>query len=115
MNTSGVLQDPQSSKVTASFRNIEIHSLASIRSCPWRIEVGDPNPGARTLFLHVFEIGAESDRQPVNVKFVAPAGIEIGERWRVQFNTAGPLGGKVGDRALATTVHTEAQYSAEAR
>jgi len=83
--------------------------------CPWRIEVADPNPGARTLFLHVFEIGAETDRQPVNVKFVAPAGVEIGERWQVQFNATGPLGGKVGDRPLAATVQTEAQYSVEVR
>jgi len=83
--------------------------------CPWRIEVGDPDPGARTLFLHVFEIGAEGDLQPAKVKFVAPAGVEIGEQWKVEFNATGPLGGKVGDRNLATTVQTQAQYAAPAR
>jgi hypothetical protein len=80
--------------------------------CPWRIEVGDPNPGPRTLFLHVFEIGAEGDRQPANVRFVAPAGVDIGEHWRVRFNAAGPLGGAIDNRSLATAVHAEAQYAA---
>ncbi len=78
--------------------------------CPWRIEVGDPNPGARTLFLHVFEIGDEQDVQPTEVKFVAPAGVDIGGRWQIQFHANGPLGGRVGNRKLATVVHTEGQY-----
>ncbi len=83
--------------------------------CPWRIEVADPDSGARSLFLHVFEVGAETDREPAKVKFVPPAGLEIGDRWRVQFNPTNPLGGKVGDRSLATEVKTEQQYTANAR
>ena len=83
--------------------------------CPWRIEVGDPNPGARTLFLHVFELGVEGGGPPANVKFVPPAGVEIGEHWQVQFNATGLMGGKVGERTLATAVHTEAQYASEFR
>jgi hypothetical protein len=78
--------------------------------CPWRIEVSDPSPGPRTLFLHVFEIGGESDRQPTPVRLLAPSGVEIGDRWRVQFNANGPIGGTVGDRALTTAVHDEGQY-----
>ncbi len=83
--------------------------------CPWRIEVGDPNQGARSLFLHVFEVGDEKDRQPVEVRFVAPAGVEIGDRWQVQFNATGALGGKVGERSLAKTINTEGQYPAGTR
>ncbi|MGO8678114.1 MAG: hypothetical protein ACLQVX_19905 [Limisphaerales bacterium] len=83
--------------------------------CPWRIEVGDPNPGSRTLFLHVFEIGAEADRQAAEVKFVAPAGVEIAGHWSVRFNATGPLGGAINDRDLANAVHAEAQYPAGVR
>jgi hypothetical protein len=83
--------------------------------CPWRIEVGDPNNGQRTLFLHVFEIGAETDREPVKVSFVAPAGVDIGDRWRVRFNSTGSLGGTIGARSLSTTVHTEQQYNESAQ
>jgi len=83
--------------------------------CPWRVEVGDPNPGARTMFLHVFEIGEESQRQPEEVQFIPPAGVQIGKRWRVQFNATGPLGGKVADQDLTTAVQTEMQYSADKR
>jgi hypothetical protein len=78
--------------------------------CPWRIEVGDPGHGARTMFLHVFEIAAENDQAPTAIKLIEPAGVEIGDKWRVQFNAAGLLGGKVGERALATEIHTESQY-----
>jgi hypothetical protein len=78
--------------------------------CPWRIEVGDLCPGARTLFLHVFEIGNETLRQPAEVKFIAPAGLDIGDRWSVRFHAAGPLGGQVGNQRLTTTVQTDAQY-----
>ncbi len=83
--------------------------------CPWRIEVGDPGPGARSLFLHVMEIGEENDPQPANVRFTAPACVEIEGRWCVQFNADGPLGGKVGDRTLATGVSCERQYLAGGR
>ena len=78
--------------------------------CPWRIEVGDPNRGERTSFLHVFEVGDELDQEFAAVKLLAPAGVEIGERWRVQFSPMGPLGGAVDGQALATAVHLEAQY-----
>jgi len=78
--------------------------------CPWRIEVGDPNPGSRTMFLHVFEIGEEHATKPAAVKFVAPAGVEIGDRWTVKFNESGPLGGRVGDRELTSSLKTEGQY-----
>jgi hypothetical protein len=81
--------------------------------CPWRIEVADPNPGAKTLFLHVFEIAREVDRRPSKVEFAAPASLEIDGHLRVEFNAAGPLGGKIGGRMLAADVHTEAQYSAK--
>ena len=78
--------------------------------CPWRLEVGDPAPGARTLFLHVFEIADENAAQPTAVKLVAPAGVDIGGRWRVRFRADGALGGEVNGRPLATTLQTEGQY-----
>jgi len=78
--------------------------------CPWRIEVGDPGNEARTLFLHVFEITDEQVHEPIHVEFVPPAGVVIGDRWRVSFNSGGPLGGKLNDNGLATTIKTEAQY-----
>ena len=81
--------------------------------CPWRIEVGDTNPGARTLFLHVFELGKEGDWAPSTVTFEAPAGAEIGGRWHVRFNPDGPLGGAVNGRGLATAVEIEAQYATQ--
>jgi len=65
--------------------------------CPWRIEIGDPENGAHTLFLHVFEIADEQVHAPTDVKFFPPAGIAIGERRRVSFNSNGPLGGKVNE------------------
>ncbi len=83
--------------------------------CPWRIEVGDPSDMARTLFLHVFEIVDEGVRQPTDVRFVPPAGVDLGERWQVRFNPVGRLGGKVGDQSLTTGIQTEAQYSASRR
>jgi len=78
--------------------------------CPWRIEVGDSGQGARTLFLHVFEIADEQVRQPTEVTFVPPAGIDIAGKWRVRFDPTGRLGGSIDDRPLTTTVRTEAQY-----
>jgi hypothetical protein len=83
--------------------------------CPWRIEVGDPNPGSRSCFLHVFEIGAETNSEPASVTLIATDTIEIGEHWLVQLNLTGPLGGKLGDRSLATAVQTEQQYGVAAR
>lgn len=79
--------------------------------CPWRIEVGDPNPGARTLFLHVFEIADETNHQPAQVDFVAPAGVDIDGRWHVRFDPEGPLAAKIGGQSLSTVIRTEAQYS----
>jgi hypothetical protein len=78
--------------------------------CPWRIEVGDPAPEARTLFLHVFEIVDEQVRQPSRVQLVGPAGVDIADRWQVRFNAAGPLGGDVNGQPLATTLKFESQY-----
>ncbi len=81
--------------------------------CPWRIEVGDPTTGARTLFLHVFEIANESVSPPAAVTFVPPAGVNIAERWQVRLNPTGSLGGTVNDKPLATTVQIESQYRSE--
>src|SRR6185436_922374 len=60
--------------------------------CPWRIEVGDPAKSSRTLFLHVLEITDEG-ATATEAKFVAPAGIDLGDGRRVRFNAEGPLGG----------------------
>ena len=79
--------------------------------CPWRIEVGDPTPGTRTLFLHVFEIADETNQQPATIHFVPPAGVDIEGGWRVRFESTGPLGGKVGERNLTTSVQTSEQYA----
>ena len=81
--------------------------------CPWRIEVGDPSSGNHTLFLHVFEITDETNHEPSEIRFVAPAGVDIDGRWRVRFNQTGPLGGSVGEQKLATAVHAESQYSGQ--
>lgn len=81
--------------------------------CPWRIEIGDPNGGSRTLFLHVFEITDESRQQPASVTFVPPARIVIADRWHVRFNATGELGGTVNNQSLATTVKIESQYPSE--
>jgi hypothetical protein len=78
--------------------------------CPWRIEVGDPAAGTRTLFLHVFEIAGAEAREAAEVKLFGPAGVEIAGRYQVRFNASGPLGGTIGDRALATAINTESQY-----
>jgi hypothetical protein len=77
--------------------------------CPWRIEVGDRGPSPRTLFLHVLEIAPEG-ATPTEVKFVAPAGLDLGDGRRVRFNVEGPLGGSVNGSALAGNVRIEAQY-----
>jgi hypothetical protein len=69
--------------------------------CPWRIEVADPSQDARTLFLHVFEVTGETSASPTQVKFAPPAGLNIGTRWRVNFQMTGPLGGAVNDTSLA--------------
>lgn len=79
--------------------------------CPWRIEVGDTGDSSRSLFLHVFEIADEQLCQATAVKFVAPAGVDIAERWQIRFNPTGPLGGTVGDMPLTITVKTEKQYN----
>jgi hypothetical protein len=78
--------------------------------CPWRIEVGDPAPQARTLFLHVFEIVDEQVRQPSRVQLVGPAGVDIADRWQVRFHTDGPLGGDVNGQPLASSLNLESQY-----
>jgi hypothetical protein len=81
--------------------------------CPWRIEIGDPNGGSRTLFLHVFEIADEQIRQPVAVTFVPPAGLDIADRWHVRLNAASALGGTVNGKSLPTTVRIDSQYPSE--
>jgi hypothetical protein len=75
--------------------------------CPWRIEIVDTGDGSRSLFLHIFEITGQQTHQPTTVKFVPPAGVDIAGFWQIRFNPAGPLGGKIGDKPLATTVQTE--------
>jgi len=82
--------------------------------CLWRIEVGDPGSGTRTLFLHVFEITQETNFTPAALTLVAPAGVEIGKQWQVRFNAMGPLGGTIGDQSLATTINVGPQYSEKA-
>jgi hypothetical protein len=77
--------------------------------CPWRIEVGDPGKGVQTLFLHVFEICDEADQSPAKVELAGPSAARIGNKWRVQFNSSGPLGGKVGERALTTRILLDQQ------
>jgi hypothetical protein len=76
--------------------------------CPWRIEVGHPAKGARTVFLHVLEIADEGATEPAPLK-VADGVLELGGR-RVTFNAEGPLGATVDGTPLATTVKTDAQY-----
>jgi hypothetical protein len=78
--------------------------------CPWRIEVGDPGKGARTLFLHVLELVDEEIVQPSDVTFVAPAGADLGGKWKVRFNADGPVGGTVGETPLSSTIRNEGQY-----
>jgi len=78
--------------------------------CPWRIEVGDPESGSRTLFLHVFEVADEGVHQPTTVEFAAPVGVNIVQRWQVRFNPKGMLGGMVNGKPLTTTIKTETQY-----
>jgi hypothetical protein len=78
--------------------------------CPWRIEVGDRGSGARTLFLHVFEVADDSVHQPTTVEFSAPASVNIAQRWQVRFNPKGMLGGMVNGKPLITTIKTETQY-----
>jgi hypothetical protein len=58
----------------------------------------------------VFEITDEGIEQPAEFKFLRPAGIDFADGRRVQFNTDGPIGGKMNDRSFANTIHTEAQY-----
>jgi hypothetical protein len=80
--------------------------------CPWRIEVGDPADNTRrTLFLHVFVVAKENGREPVPVKLVEPAGVDIGDRWRVRFNPVEALGGEVDGKSLVTSLKIEEQYS----
>jgi hypothetical protein len=72
--------------------------------------VGDLGDGARTHFLHVFEITDESARQPSDVRLVRPAGVDIGDRWQVRFNAAGVIGGSLGGRDFTSTVNVGGQY-----
>ena len=78
--------------------------------CPWRIEVGDPGTGARSLFLHVLELADEEVHDSTDVTLVGAAGVDIDGRWKVRFNAEGALGGSIGGVPLATTLKTEGQY-----
>ncbi len=78
--------------------------------CPWRIEVGDPEKGVRSLFLHVFEIADEDFLGPTAIELVAPAGVNIAQRWQVHFNPKGALGGTINGKPLTTTIRAETQY-----
>ncbi len=78
--------------------------------CPWRIEVGDKGTGTRSHFLHVIEVADETATGPADVKFAPPAGVDMGTRWKVRFNAAGPPGGTLNGAALATAKKTENQY-----
>jgi len=75
--------------------------------------VGDPTPGLRSLFLHVFELADEAAPQPVSIQFVPPAGIDIAGRWQVRFNAAGELAGTVNSKSLTTAIQIESQYPAQ--
>jgi hypothetical protein len=77
--------------------------------CPWRIEIGDPGKGARSVFLHVLELADENVAQPTAVTTI-PGGIAIGDRWKLQFALEGPPGGSVNGAPLATTLKNEGQY-----
>jgi hypothetical protein len=78
--------------------------------CPWRIEVADGGTGSRSLFLHVFEIADEQNRQPGKIAFIPPAGVDIEGKWQVRFNPMGELGGTINNSPLATVINTETQY-----
>ncbi|HXX95195.1 MAG TPA: hypothetical protein VEN81_16345, partial [Planctomycetota bacterium] len=78
--------------------------------CPWRIEVGDPGTGARSLFLHVLELVDDTVREATAVAPAGPAGVDIGGRWKIRFQAEGSPGGSVGGRALPTTLKVEGQY-----
>jgi hypothetical protein len=78
--------------------------------CPWRIEVGDPGAGMRTLFLHVLELADEEVRTPSRVDFVPPAGVDLEDGRRVRFHAEGPLGGTLDGQPLPTAPRIDAQY-----
>lgn len=78
--------------------------------CPWRIEVADLGEGARSLFLQVFEITEEAVTQPTPLHLAPPAGVDIGDLWRVRFAADGPPGGEVNGRPLTHSVEVGGQY-----
>ena len=78
--------------------------------CPWRIEIGDPTASTRTLFLNVFELTDEGAKRATDVKFIAPAGVDIGSTWKIRFNADGAIGGTVNGAKMATTLQIESQY-----
>ncbi len=95
---------------TAQYNHTDVAGRTPFPTCPWRLEVGDTGKGARTLFLHVFEITGEEVKQATPVKLVGPAGVDIGDLWKVRFNANGKLGGTVNGQPLANTLNTAAQY-----
>jgi hypothetical protein len=78
--------------------------------CPWRIEIGDPGAGTRTLFLLVLELADDEVVQATAARFVAPAGVDLGDRWKIRFHAEGTVGGSVDGKALANSLKTDAQY-----
>ena len=78
--------------------------------CPWRIEVADPATGVRSLFLHVLEVVNEDVVEPTDVKFVAPAGVDLGATWKVRFHPDGAAGGSLNGAPLSAAVKNEGQY-----
>lgn len=88
--------------------NHEMQGRSRPPVCPWRIEVGDPSPGATTRFLHVLELADEDVVEPTRIRLQGGV-LEIGDRWKVKFSD-GATGGTVNGTALSTTVRNEAQY-----
>lgn len=90
--------------------------------CDWRLEVAAP-AGARTYFLHVFQLGDEHLARMAPVRLIAEAPVlrlEIGDgpqTWQLALATAGKPGGTLtppGARqpqTLSSEINTGAQYS----
>ena len=60
-------------------------------------------------FPRIHDHGSLADR---DAGCPGPAGIIVINRWHVNFNATGPLGGSVEEKPLVTTVRTDKQYAA---
>jgi hypothetical protein len=58
----------------------------------------------------VLEIADEKATQPTGVKFVAPAGVDLGDGRKVRFHAEGALGGTHNGAEFSPTVGIEGQY-----